>query len=224
MGRFTRKKPMYSLPHGIEIIGEYPPRGENRYWRVRVKAHPFFSAPIISGGQYVRRSRVVMSSILGRALLPNEVVHHKDENVNNDSPDNLELTNHAAHNEHHKAGTRHSDSAKEKISKGLTRAIREGRRDPPPRICWKGKTHSAESKLKMSASKKDAIASGRLKAGKPPVMRGEANSKTSLKDRDVIEIRERAGRGEHKLKLAKEYGIGRQSIYNIINRVTWRHL
>ncbi len=127
MAKCAKKAPLYSLPHGIEVIGEYPPKGQNRYWRVRVKAHPFFSAPIVSGGQYVRRSRAIMSSILGRALLPKEVVHHKDEDVNNDSPDNLELTDHAAHNGHHKTGSAKSEISKTKASQSMKAAYREGR-------------------------------------------------------------------------------------------------
>lgn len=35
--------------------------------------------------------RVVMEDMLGRSLRPGEIVHHKDENKQNISPDNLEL-------------------------------------------------------------------------------------------------------------------------------------
>lgn len=37
--------------------------------------------------------RVVMERILGRPLLPGEIVHHKDGNYLNNHPDNLELLN-----------------------------------------------------------------------------------------------------------------------------------
>ena len=36
------KSPIYVLPHGIEVIGEYAPSRKNRYWRVRIRPHRFF--------------------------------------------------------------------------------------------------------------------------------------------------------------------------------------
>lgn len=47
---------------------------------------------------YIREHRLVMEKNLGRHLLPDEVVHHKDENKQNNHPDNLELyTTNAEH-------------------------------------------------------------------------------------------------------------------------------
>jgi hypothetical protein len=40
---------------------------------------------------YVGQHRLVMEEKLGRFLLPNEVVHHRDSNHANNEPDNLEL-------------------------------------------------------------------------------------------------------------------------------------
>lgn len=40
---------------------------------------------------YVREHRLVMEQQLGRPLLPNEVVHHKDENKQNNAPENLQI-------------------------------------------------------------------------------------------------------------------------------------
>ena len=51
-----------------------------------VPNHPFANS---SG--YVREHRLVMEKVLGRYLTPFEVVHHKDKNKLNNSPDNLEL-------------------------------------------------------------------------------------------------------------------------------------
>lgn len=48
-------------------------------------------------GQHV----VVMEELLGRNLLPDECVHHKDGNRSNNSPDNLELMTRAEHARHH---------------------------------------------------------------------------------------------------------------------------
>lgn len=124
--------PLYVLPHGIEVIGEYAPGGENRYWRVRIRPHPFFpGVPVVSNGLYVRRSRVILASKLGRALTPQEHAHHDDERRDHDAADNLELLTAAEHNCHHKTGARHSVSAKERIGAALKRAYTEGRHARP---------------------------------------------------------------------------------------------
>jgi hypothetical protein len=47
---------------------------------------------------YVLEHRLVMEKILGRYLLPEEVVHHKDKNKCNNSPENLQLF--SANSEH----------------------------------------------------------------------------------------------------------------------------
>lgn len=124
----ARKAILYTLPHEIEIIGEYKPNYRLRYWRCRVRSHSFFSAPNISGGQYVRRSRVVMASMLGRRLGPKEYVHHKNGGRSDDRPKNLELMSAGDHNRLHKKGTKHRTETKKKISAGLKQAYAEGRK------------------------------------------------------------------------------------------------
>lgn len=125
-GRFTAKPSLYTLPHGIEVVGEYKPSGKNKYWRVRIREHEFFNVAVIGGGMKVRRSRVIMSSIVGRRILDSEIVHHKNEDLNDDSPANLELMSAADHNRHHKAGFVHSDITKSKIRKAMKRLYASG--------------------------------------------------------------------------------------------------
>lgn len=120
------KKALYTLPYGIEVIGEYKPSGQNRYWRVRIREHRFFSAPIICGGMGVRRSRAIMSSMIGRALLDSEHVHHKNENINDELPSNLQLMSPAEHNRSHKTGFVHSDETKNKIGETLKKRYESG--------------------------------------------------------------------------------------------------
>jgi len=53
---------------------------------------------------YVYQHRLVMEKKIGRYLLPKEVVHHIDENKQNNHPDNLMLfDNDAEHQKHHRA-------------------------------------------------------------------------------------------------------------------------
>ena len=47
--------------------------------------------------------RLVMEAILGRKLKRTEIIHHKDENRLNNSPSNLEVMTHYAHDHHHRA-------------------------------------------------------------------------------------------------------------------------
>lgn len=47
--------------------------------------------PAANNHGYVREHRLVMEAVLGRFLLPEEVVHHKDDNHANNDPDNLEV-------------------------------------------------------------------------------------------------------------------------------------
>lgn len=122
-------EPLYVLPHGIEVIGEYAPSGKNRYWRMRIRPHRFFPyVRVTGGGMNVRRSRVLLASKLGRPLTPAEHAHHGDENRFNDSPDNIDVLTPAEHNRVHKTGSRHSAASKEKIGSSLKRAYAEGRR------------------------------------------------------------------------------------------------
>jgi hypothetical protein len=126
------KAPLYVLPHGIEVIGEYPPSGQNRYWRVRIRPHSFFpDVRVRYGGIYVRRSRVILASKLGRALTPEEHAHHDDEDRDNDTATNINRLSSAEHNQHHKTGTNHSAATKERISEGLSKAYVDGRRAKP---------------------------------------------------------------------------------------------
>jgi hypothetical protein len=127
MGR-NLKKPLYVLPHGIEVIGEYAPGGQNRYWRVRIRPHAFFAAAAVqSGGVLVRRNRVILAAKLGRALTPAEHAHHDDEDVHNEHPDNLVPLTAAEHNRHHKTGAHHSPSSRAKTAASMRAAYAEGR-------------------------------------------------------------------------------------------------
>src|SRR5690606_39291446 len=103
------KQPLYVPPHGIEVIGEYAPKGKNKYWRVRIRPHQFFPhVPVVSDGCYVRRSRVVLSAKIGRALLITEIAHHINENKQDDSPDYLEIDSLATHKSTTKSGIIHN--------------------------------------------------------------------------------------------------------------------
>ena len=49
----------------------------------------------------VKRHRWLMEQKIGRKLLPNEDVHHKDENKLNNDLNNLEIIDHGKHSSYH---------------------------------------------------------------------------------------------------------------------------
>lgn len=55
----------------------------------------------LSNGKVVDEHRYVMANLLRRELGPNEAVHHKDENKQNNDPSNLEILTRSAHASHH---------------------------------------------------------------------------------------------------------------------------
>lgn len=173
-----RKPPIYVLRHGIEVLAEYPPNARCRYWRLRLRPHRFFpNSKESGGGIQVQRSRVIMSATLGRALERNEHVHHKSGDRSDDRPENLEVLWAAEHNRHHKLGSKHSEEAKAKISKSLSRIIALGLREPPPAPDWNGRRHSEEARAKMSTTRKALIASGAIAKQIPPSPAGRKMSK-----------------------------------------------
>jgi len=215
---------LYTLPNEIHVVGEYSPSKSIPYTRVRILEHHLFDAVVRSGCQQIRKNRVVMTSILGRKLLISEFVHHKNEIKKDDSPGNLELISPADHNKHHKIGTYQSQESKNKISVSMKIAFKEGRHPPLPATNWIGRNHKITTKEKISVSRKKGIANGSIKKPMPPIMLGEDSGVSKLTDNNVIEIRRRAFNGEKRMVLAKEFGVVIQSIYNIINQTTWRHL
>lgn len=48
-------------------------------------------------GERVSEQRIVMSKVLGRPLLPSEIVHHRDEDKLNNDPSNLQIVTRSEH-------------------------------------------------------------------------------------------------------------------------------
>lgn len=126
----AHNEPLYVLEHGITVMAEVAPNKACPYWRVYILAHPLFSGKIVgSGWILVRRNRAVMTASLGRMLLRTEHVHHRSEDKADDSLSNLELLSPAAHNAHHKTGSKHSPAVRQKISLALAETYRAGARE-----------------------------------------------------------------------------------------------
>jgi hypothetical protein len=78
-----------------------------RYRKVRVN------------GKQTSLHRAIMEKILGRTLLPNEVVHHVNGNRYDNRPENLEVMDVSEHSRLENLGRKCSDETRAKVSKSL---------------------------------------------------------------------------------------------------------
>ena len=91
---------------------------------IRVRNHP------ILGDTRIEEHRLVATEKIGRKLLPNEVVHHKDHNRKNNDPSNLAVMTKTEHD-----------------------ALHAGERRGVPNLHALGKKLTKEHKQKISAAK-----------------------------------------------------------------------
>ena len=64
----------------------------------------------------------------------------------------------------------------------------------------------------------------RTNRGRCPVVLGELNGMSKLTKQAVVDIRERYSNGELQSQLAANHGVAHQTIYDIVNRRSWRHI
>lgn len=81
------------------------------YVQILVKGHPYAD----SNG-YIFEHRYIMEQYLGRYLRPNEVVHHKNGNKQDNRIENLELMTNSTHSTMHDLKRKVSQKTKDKIS------------------------------------------------------------------------------------------------------------
>lgn len=119
-GKVVFKPVLYTLPHGIEVISEYPPGGNSEYWRLLVRPHPLMAGKVRPGGSVIiSRPRVLLTVKLGRKLMADEYVHHVNEIKTDDREENLEMVLAGDHSRHHNSGVVQSAEARRKKSERL---------------------------------------------------------------------------------------------------------
>lgn len=85
------------------------------YVRIYVgKGHPM----AMGDTPYAYEHRLVMADKLGRYLLPSEIVHHIDEDIQNNHPDNLEIRSRGEHMREHYAGKPRPSAQKQRRENG----------------------------------------------------------------------------------------------------------
>ena len=95
--------------------GQSKPDGHSYWW---VTAKGYIEGKVWKDGRPIqmKQHRFVMESVIGRALLADEDVHHRNGNKTDNSPENLELITHGEHSRHHSAGRVHKRGYKINIS------------------------------------------------------------------------------------------------------------
>ena len=102
-----RGKPVHFRCHScaMKVCKEKNQWGENNpNWRGGKTKNGEGYVLVWVNGKDIRENRLVMENHLGRELTPNEIVHHKNENKDDNRLENLELMTNSEHNSLHKKG------------------------------------------------------------------------------------------------------------------------
>jgi hypothetical protein len=84
--------------------------------------------------------------------------------------------------------------------------------------------HAHELRVAQLASPRGRGADHWMRRAPERIARGEGARKSSLTERDVLEIRARADRGDGYRTIARDYPVTRDAIRAIARRKTWAHL
>lgn len=110
LNRPTRKYCSYKCRNAVEVKPklEYIRCEQGRKWLLKPE-HP----NVGKNGRYILESRLVMSQSLGRALTSDEIVHHINEDVDDNRIENLQIVTRSEHSKIHQHRRRLVRYAKE---------------------------------------------------------------------------------------------------------------
>jgi len=78
----------------------------SRHWKGGKSVFSGRDSTYIGGGKYIANYRLIAAEKIGRPLTTDEHVHHKDGDITNNHPDNLEIMSHSEHARIHGLGLR----------------------------------------------------------------------------------------------------------------------
>ena len=108
-----------SRPCMYKMNGKNQPNKKDETWWLNSKGYIEGRVWVDDKTQLrVKQHRWVMQNHLGRTLLPEEDVHHRDGNKTNNDISNLEIMLHSEHTLEHHTGTTRGDVARSNISEG----------------------------------------------------------------------------------------------------------
>lgn len=162
-------------------------------------------------------SRIVYQNVYlkGEEIPEGHVIHHKDKNPENDSPENLEMLTKKEHTCLHQTGREKSLEEKKIISerfKGKHLSFEHRKKISERQI---GRKLSPETVQKMSESRK----------GKEcPRNQGENSGRAKLTEKDVIEIKELLKAKIPMRKIGNLYKVSDHTIFCIKEERSWKYI
>ena len=188
---------------------------------------------------------VIMEEVLGRPLQPNEVVHHKDGDKKNNSPDNLEVIDRAEHSRLHHSGISPAPETLHKMRKSRVGRPGSGRKfteSQVKEIAQKlqngigvkkiaeeyGSTMSSISRIRDGIAYRDFLSDYPDSAfplsprAKRPV-RADSGSR-KFTDDEINQIRLAVMSGQSIRSVAKKYGAAHQTVEKIVEGRTYKHV
>ena len=186
--------------------------------------------------------RAVVESHLGRELLTDEIVHHKNQNPSDNRLENLEVLSISQHMKVHRSLLTKTEMIQErtiakhtarrrgtnsrKLTKDDVKIIKERLRDGElqSNLCREYKVSGTAIASISSGESWSHIKVRGFQPGENGVKCGEKNPSAKLNEYQVIEIKRRLTRQKNLKIIARDYNVSAATIYDIKVGRSWKHV